>query len=159
MTDPENGVVHARLSAAKGRRFLALCVLYGLAALLVWLAIEGRATISGVVLLLGLAVVAAWVGEKMRQSTHGVILLTDDGLFDSDGTQIAAMDEILEITRGAFALKPSNGFTLVLKSQHPRAWRPGVWWRLSRRVGVGGIVSAGAARFMAEQIALRITPR
>jgi hypothetical protein len=63
------------------------------------------------------------------------------------------------VERGAFALKPSNGFTLVMKHKSPRAWAPGIWWRTGYRVGVGGVTAAGQSRFMAEQIALMIARR
>jgi hypothetical protein len=69
------------------------------------------------------------------------------------------MDGIRSVERGAFAFKPSHGFTLVMKEKQPRAWAPGLWWRLGRRVGVGGVTSAGQTKFMAEQIALRIEDR
>ena len=75
---------------------------------------------------------------------------------DSSGTVLARIDEIRSVVRGTFALKPSNGFTLVLNSKKPRAWMPGLWWRLGRRVGVGGVTNAGQAKFMAERISMMI---
>jgi hypothetical protein len=86
-----------------------------------------------------------------------VIELTETEIRTSNGEVLARMDEILAVDRGAFAFKPSNGFTLKLNTKKPRAWAPGLWWRFGRRVGVGGVTSAGQAKFMAEQIALRIT--
>jgi hypothetical protein len=53
-------------------------------------------------------------------------------------------------------MKPSNGFTVVMETKQPRAWAPGLWWRVGRRVGVGGVTGASQTKFMAEQIALRL---
>ena len=72
---------------------------------------------------------------------------------------MARLDDVQSVERGAFALKPSNGFTLVMKHKNQRAWAPGMWWRMGYRVGVGGVTAAGQSRFMAEQIALQIKQR
>ena len=64
------------------------------------------------------------------------------------------MGNIASVDRGAFAFKPSNGFTVRLKSPAPRAWLPGLWWRLGRRVGVGGATPGKAARDMADVITI-----
>ena len=61
--------------------------------------------------------------------------------------------------RGAFAFKPSNGFMLKLSRKGPFAWEPGIWWRIGRRVGVGGVTPGTPAKVMAEMIQERITRR
>ena len=85
--------------------------------------------------------------------------MTDEAISDSNGLVLARIEDILAVDRGAFAMKPSNGFTLKLKTKQPRGWAPGLWWRLGNRVGVGGATAAGQSKFMAEQIALRIAGR
>jgi hypothetical protein len=72
---------------------------------------------------------------------------------------IARWDEIKRVERGALAFKPSNGFLLTLEQPQPRAWVPGLWWRVGRRVGIGGITPAGEGRYMADQIAFRLSQR
>ena len=158
MFEPDQDGIYARVGAAASRRITALALLYVFAALLVYLAAasDGALAVSG---LLVFGAATLWVAEKMRRSTAGELWLTADAVVHSDGTVLATMDQITAVERGAFAMKPSNGFTLVLNSGQPRAWRPGLWWRLGRRVGVGGIVSAAAAKFMAEQIAFRLATR
>ena len=68
----------------------------------------------------------------------------------------ARMDEIDRVERGAFAFKPSNGFLVHLKKPGHRAWQPGLWWRMGRKLGIGGVTPAGQAKFMADMIALRL---
>jgi hypothetical protein len=72
---------------------------------------------------------------------------------------IVPIDQIRSVERGVFAFKPSNGFTIRLKSKAPAAWQPGLWWRAGRSVGVGGVTSSTPAKFMAEQIHDLITSR
>lgn len=72
------------------------------------------------------------------------------------GRPLALMEDIQEIERGMFALKPSNGFVVRLKTKAAPAWAPGLWWRTGRRLGVGGVTSAGAAKAMADLLALRL---
>ena len=86
----------------------------------------------------------------MRRATSSSIELRRDGLYDQDGTLIARIDNIKRMDRGILAFKPSNGFILLLTEPMPRAWRPGLWWRFGRRVGVGGVTSAGMTKGMSE---------
>ena len=159
MFTPDEEGVYARIGAVASRRLTALALLYLLAILLLYAALSSGRDMTAVIGLGVMGAVALWAGEKMRRGTSGEILLTDEGVVHSDGTVLAHMDDIISIERGAFAMKPSNGFTMLLKAPLGRVWRPGLWWRLGRRVGVGGIVSAAAAKFMAEQIAFRIKDR
>ena len=75
---------------------------------------------------------------------------------DSDGTVIARLDNIEKVDRSAFAMKPSNGFLIILKEPGPRVWRPGLWWRLGRRVAVGGVTNGAHTRPMADMMKLKL---
>lgn len=83
---------------------------------------------------------------------------TDAGLIDAAGQVVAARDRILKIDRNPLSLKPSNGFTLQMTDPQPRAWRPGLYWRVGQRVGVGGLTSPVAAKALADRIALDTAP-
>ena len=155
----ENATIHAEITVSAIRRITAYGVLLALGAVLVYTAFAGQVGFSGGAILLGLGVTVLWCAETLRRATRSAIQLTDQGLFDTQGTQLAALDDIASVNRGAFALKPSNGFSLVMKTKQPGAWVPGVWWRFGRRVGVGGVTAAGASKFMAEQIALRLVEK
>ena len=63
------------------------------------------------------------------------------------------------VDRGLFAFKPSNGFVVVLSQGGWRGWAPGLWWRLGRRLGVGGVTSAAQAKAMAEILSIEIARR
>ncbi len=159
MFDPDSDGIFARVHASAARRVFACGVLYGLGILLIYIALSRPPAILGILFLLAFGVGTLIVADRLRRATRIEIILTDTQVSDSLGRKLAAMDDIVSVERGAFALKPSNGFTLVLREKAPRAWSPGMWWRLGRRVGVGGAVAAGPAKFMAEQIALRLATR
>lgn len=146
--------VLAMLRVSPVRRVLGLAVMGLLAGLLLYIALVRPPVAPGWrAFLLALGGGTLLLAEAMRRATGRTLLLTRAGLFDGDGREIARIDRIAGVERGAFAFKPSNGFTLRLSEPGPRAWAPGVWWRLGRRVGVGGVTSAGEARAIADLLA------
>ncbi len=156
MFSPDADGVYVRLSASPARRMFAVGVLGGLGVVMLLLALgPGIAPPSrfALIVLAGLTIVQA---DRLRRATLAELLLTADGLVDDSGRVLALMRDIVRVERGVFALKPSNGFTLVLNSRAARAWAPGLWWRIGRRVGVGGVVPSGPAKVMAECIAMRL---
>ena len=159
MFEPDSDGIYAKVWASPIRRGFACAVLYGLAILLFYIALVRPPALPWLIFLLAFGGAVLFIAERLRAATRDEILLTAESVSDSNGRVLAQMADIVSVERGAFALKPSNGFTLVLRERAPRAWVPGMWWRLGRRVGVGGVTGAGPAKFMAEQIALRIARR
>lgn len=159
MFEPDADGVFARFGASKARRIFACSVLYGFAGLLIYLAFVRPPTLLWLVMLLGMGMATLVIAERLRRATLIEIVLTATEVRDSEGRILALIEDVVSVERGAFALKPSNGFTLVLRNRAPRAWVPGMWWRMGRRVGVGGATPAGPAKFMAERIALQIAVR
>jgi len=159
MFDPDSDGIYAKVWASPIRRGFACAVLYGLAILLFYIVLVRPPSMIWILFLLLFGGAVLFVAEQMRKATRADILLTEQDVRDTDGRVLAKMADIVSVQRGAFAMKPSNGFTLVLRSRATRAWVPGMWWRMGRRVGVGGVTGAGPAKFMAEQIALRIARR
>ena len=156
MFQPDEDGIYALVQASPARRIFAYGVLFLLGALVIYVTLVEPPALLWMVFMLGFGFVMLLQAERLRRATTHVIELTDTELRDSSGTVLARIDEIRSVVRGTFALKPSNGFTLVLHSKKPRAWMPGLWWRLGRRVGVGGVTNAGQAKFMAERISMMI---
>ncbi|MEO9864951.1 MAG: hypothetical protein ABJO29_05675 [Yoonia sp.] len=159
MFQPDEDGILAVVGASAGRRIMACGVIYVLGMLLIYVALGDPPALPLLIIVLALGVGSLVLAEALRRSTRTEIFMSADALTSSDGTLIAKLDDIINVDRGAFAFKPSNGFTLKLKTKQPRGWAPGLWWRFGRYVGVGGAVSAGQSKFMAEQIALRIAAR
>ena len=146
----------ATLSASPARRVLGLFVILLLAVILLVLAARGGSAVSAICLA-GLGLSCIWTGYRMHAATRAPLELHETGLFAGDGTLIAEIRNISGIERGMFAMfKPSNGFVLMLKQPMKGSWNPGLWWRLGKRVGVGGITHQADGRILAESIALLI---
>jgi len=152
--------VLATISASPGRRWLAIVALYGLAGMVAYVALVENPAFGWRLFLLAFAGVTIWLSEAMRNATARVIELTRAELRDSSGAVLATVDEIEKIDRGMFAFKPSNGFLIRLRDKsRPRVWYPGLWWRLGRQVGVGGVTPGREAKNMADILAVMLVDR
>ena len=127
--------------------------------MLVYLAVATPPAILGLMFLLATGCSALWLAVRMWQATTLSLILTDYALYDSKGREIAPLDGVERIERGLFAMKPSNGFTLVLDTPGPRVWEPGVWWRAGRRVAIGGVLAAHQTRPVADILTAKVAER
>lgn len=152
-TDPDPDTVLATITASPGRRILGIGSLYVLSLMVIYVAFAQPPAFGWQIFLLALGGGSIWIAEQMRRATSVTLELTQTELRDTGGTVLARMDEVAGLDRGMFAFKPSNGFLLRLSGPKPRAWRPGLWWSLGSRVGVGGMTPAHQAKYMAEVIA------
>ncbi|MCR8548138.1 hypothetical protein M4578_09875 [Salipiger sp. P9] len=150
----------ARVRATGARRVIGVGTLGLLGALLLWLAVaEPPATVlwQGFLILLGAA--ALWLAQVMWRSTGRELLLTEEALCDSTGAVLARIDEIARVDRSMFAMKPSNGFLIQLRTPGTAAWQPGLWWRLGRRVAVGGVTAGRDTKPLADALSLLVARR
>lgn len=156
-TDPNE--ILAVVKASAGRRILGLGSLLLLGVLLVYIAVVQSPELHWRLFLLVLGVAVLWLADRMRRATETQLELTETELRDSDGTIIARVEEIDGMDRGFFAFKPSNGFLLRTTGKAPNEWRPGLWWRVGRRIGVGGMTSAHQTKQMSEILAIIMAKR
>jgi len=159
MTPADETAALLRLAASPARRGFAYAVLAGFGAFLIGLALWQPPAAGWLVVLVGMGAGSIYLAERLRRATELALVLTEAGLADSAGRLIAPLDQIGSVSRGTFAMKPSNGFTLVMKRRVARGWAPGLWWSLGNRIGVGGVTAAAPAKLMAEQIAAMIARR
>ena len=152
-----NEEVIARLRPPLIRRYIAVAIVFVLGAIVLNLAFNRTPEAFGwQIFLIVLGAGSIWLGEAMRRATGLSLELTDEELRDSQGRVLCRLDDIASVERGAFAFKPSNGFLINLKTPGPRGWAPGLWWRIGRRIGVGGVTSASESKFMADVIAVKL---
>ena len=150
----------ATVHASAPRRLFGVTLNIVLGLLLIYIAlIKPPAHMGWQAFLVLLGVTVLWLGQKMWYATQRVIELTETELRDSSGEVIAYVDQIVSIDRGMFAFKPSNGFIFKVKTAQPRAWNPGLWWRVGRRVGVGGVTPGSSTKMMADIIAAKLAER
>lgn len=151
--------VLAVVRASMGRRVLGLTSLAILGVLLIYIAFSQPPALIWQAFLIIVGVAALWLADAMRRATGSSIELTPTELRDADGTRIALVSEITGMDRGFFAFKPSNGFLLKTRSGAGRVWRPGLWWRMGRRIGVGGMTPGSQTKFMSEVLAAMMAER
>lgn len=145
------------ITPSPARRGFGVLVLLALGAILIRLGF-GDAPLS-LALRLGLTLLGAAVlmlGATLWRATAAGLVLYPDRIDDSAGRVLLHIADVAGVERGAFAFKPSNGFLLRLKRPQPRGWAPGLWWRLGRRMGIGGVISGSEGRQMAEMISALI---
>ncbi|MEP2640580.1 hypothetical protein [Roseobacter sp.] len=160
MHDANETEVLATVQASAGRRLMGIGLLAFLGVLVIYVAFTSPPSVGWQVFLIALGVIALAVADAMRRSTAHVLELTRTELRDSGGVVIAKVDNMVGIDRGTFAFKPSNGFLLQLHEVNgARTWRPGLWWRVGRRVGVGGMTPGRQTKYMAEMIAVMLADR
>lgn len=145
--------------ASMGRRVLGLTSLALLGILLIYIAFAKPPSIGWQFFLIVVGGASLWCANAMRKSTSSWVELTPTELRDGDGTVIARVEDIQGMDRGPFAFKPSNGFLLKTGASQPRAWRPGLWWRTGRRVGIGGMTPGNQTKFMSEVLSAMMATR
>ena len=150
--------IWAEVRVSTPRRGFAMATLLGLGGMLLWLGFAA----SGDALAAKLGFIASgllvlWFATRLWQATAIGLQLTEEGLRDGNGVMLAPMSEIVRVERGIFAFKPSNGFLLTLETPLGRAWQPGLWWRMGRRLGVGGVCNGAETRAMADILAFKLS--
>jgi hypothetical protein len=98
----------------------------------------------------------AWRGWQRSEMP---LVLRVDGLWHGEDTPVAPLDMVASVDRSLFAFKPSNGFVLRLREPLGRAWVPGLWWRIGRRVGVGGVTRGADTKIAADALSMLVAQR
>ncbi len=143
----------AALTPSPTRRYLASGMMVVLGIVLIQVAISGwDSSVPSYLALAVLGLASLAVAWRMHRATSNSLHLRSDGIRSSDGTIIAEVNNISRVELGLFAFKPSNGFLIVLKTPMDRAWHPGLWWRLGRRIGIGGVTPRAEGKVMAERL-------
>lgn len=156
----QNPEILATVMPSRVRRLVGLVVLVVFGALLIYAAlVRPPEALFLQVFLLGFGGVVLWLAEKMRQATKTGVVLTADDLRSTDGDVLVRIDEMTGVVRGSFSMKPTNGFSVLTKTRQTAGWAPGVWWRIGKRVGVGGVTAASQAKFMSETLATILAER
>lgn len=100
-----------------------------------------------------------WFGWSLLTTRARTLSFDGERLVDDAGTEICSLDEIEALERGFALFKPSNGFAILLKAKKPNGWSPGLWWRVGRRVGIGGATPGRGAKGMADAITVALAIR
>ncbi|KUP92062.1 hypothetical protein [Tritonibacter horizontis] len=151
MTSP-NGAdeILTIIEASPARRMMGVAMLVGLGGLTLYLAMTSAPGFIWQLFLLAVSGGAIWIGYRMWQATSLRLELTSEALRCSDGEVLVRIADLEALDRGAFAFKPSNGFLMRSTVAGPRRWYPGLWWRMGRRIGVGGVTAGSQTKTASE---------
>ena len=144
------------LRPSRIRKGFGIGALIMLGTVLIYVALTAHGSVASTAALALAAAGSYFVSWRMWKATLVGLELRRYGLHTTNGELVAAFDNVRQIERGMFAFKPSNGFLIVLREPMTRSWNPGLWWRLGRRVGVGGVTPRAEGKVMAETMALLI---
>jgi len=139
------------VDASPIRRLIGVMALLALCAIVLWHGYQ-RYSDSGEGLITMLIALAGIYGAlRFWQSSSIGLVLTPTELRETGGRQVVRVADITSVNREAFGIiKPTNGFVIVTRESLPAAISPGIWWRLGRRIGIGGLTGAGEGKAMAE---------
>ncbi len=151
--------VLATIEASAPRRWIGVVMLGTVGVLVLYVALSTPPELVWQVFLIVVGGAALWLAYSVWQATQDRIELTRTELRTGAGRLIALVDEIEAVDRGVFAFKPSNGFLVRTRAKNSNSWAPGLWWRLGRRVGVGGMTAASEAKFMSEILSALLLER
>ncbi len=151
--------VLATVSASAPRRWIGVGMLVAVGALVIYVALASPPQIGWQVFLLVFGAAALWLAQRMWHVTEDSIELTPSGLRTGSGQVICKVEDIEQVDRSMFAFKPSNGFLIKTRTPAPNAWAPGLWWRLGRRIGIGGMTAATETKFMSEMLSAMLVER
>lgn len=151
--------VLAEVGVSAPRRWMGVAMLVAIGGLVIYVALSTPPAPGWQAFLIATGLAALWIAERMRRATGGRIELTTTELREIGGETIALVSEIEAVDRGFFAFKPSNGFLLRTSRPGARRWRPGLWWRMGRRVGVGGVTPARQTKMISEMLAAMLAER
>ncbi|MEM9434794.1 MAG: hypothetical protein AAGA12_12800 [Pseudomonadota bacterium] len=152
--------VLAGMAPSVMRRAIGSGFLFALGGLLFYLAVSNPPSqLIYIAVLIGVGGVSTYIGYRLWQVTGRAIELTATELRLSDGTVICKVEDIAKVDRSLFAFKPSNGFLITMKVRYPRAWAPGLWWRIGKRIGIGGVTPGAGGKIMADTLVAMLAER
>ncbi|WP_164661025.1 hypothetical protein [Tropicibacter sp. Alg240-R139] len=154
-----NEEILAVVEASAPRRWMGVGMLAAMSLMSFYVALLGGPDLLWQAFLIVVGGAAMWLALKMWRATTAQVELTETELRSTDGQLIARVEDIENMDRGVFAFKPSNGFLLRTSQPASRVWQPGLWWRMGRRVGIGGVTPGSQSKFMAEMISAMIAQR
>ena len=149
----------AVVGASPVRRWMGIVMVAFVGGLSVYVALTSAPYFVWQVFLIAVGGSALGLAEKMRRATELKLELTSRELRDSSGQVLARVDQIKAVDRGFMAFKPSNGFVIQTTEPGARRWRPGLWWRVGRRIGVGGVTPGHQTKFMSDILVAMLAER
>ncbi len=144
-----------KIQPSASRRIFSVLILSLSAGVMIYFAItDPEQSIVLKLILLFLAGIFLWQVQASLRFPNAALILKRDGLYDDQGELICRLSNIALVDRGWFSIKPSNGFLLRLHEKTSIKWLPGVYWRIGKRMGVGGAISPAQTKEFSDKLLL-----
>ncbi|KIC42169.1 hypothetical protein RA27_01875 [Ruegeria sp. ANG-R] len=151
--------VLATVAASSPRRWTGVGMLVTVGVLVIYVALASPPQFGWQVFLLAAGAAAFWLAHRMWSATEDRIELTPSQLRTGSGQVICKVEDVEAVDRSVFAFKPSNGFLVKTHTPNSNNWAPGLWWRVGRRIGVGGMTAAAETKFMSEMLSAMLAEK
>ncbi len=151
--------VLAVVSVSQIRRWIGVGILAFVGIMAIYIAVSTSPEFIAQLFLIVVGILALWMADKMRRATGLWIELTSTEIRDSSGQLIIKVDDIVSVDSGFLAFKPSNGFLVRSKISQPRVWQTGLWWRVGKSIGIGGVTPGSQAKAMSQIILMMLATR
>ena len=93
-----------------------------------------------------------WFIRFLKRYSKIGFLINQSGLFNIDGSVICKIDDIERIDVSPYTFKSANGFIVILKTKSSFKSIPGLYWRLGKRLSIGGLVSKNESKFLSQTL-------
>ena len=114
--------------------------------------IEEEITSVDFLLIPTIVFLALWFTRFLKRYSKVGFLINQSGLFNLDGSIICEIGDIEIIDVSPYTFKSANGFIVILKTKNSFKLIPGLYWRLGKRLSIGGLVSKTESKFLSQAL-------
>ena len=97
--------------------------------------------------------IAFWFKRFLSQYSNVGFLINKMGLYDLHENLICRISDIQRVDSSPYTFKSANGFIIILKEKTSFQLVPGLYWRLGRRISVGGLISKNESKLLSTAVA------
>ena len=110
--------------------------------------LDGKTTVLDFFLLPIIVILAFWFKNFLKKYSKVGFLINEQGLFNLDKSPICKMHEIDRVDASPYTFKSANGFIIILKTKNSFESVPGLYWKVGKRISIGGLVSKNESKFL-----------
>ena len=111
--------------------------------------LDGKTSLSDFLFLPLILLLGFWFKNFLKKYSKVGFLINEQGLFNLDKSPICKMHEIDRVDASPYTFKSANGFIIILKTKNSFESVPGLYWKLGKRISIGGLVSKNESKFLA----------
>ena len=129
-------------------------IIFGLLLFLIYTvsSLDNEITLLDFLLIPLIILLALWFKSFLNRYSKMGFLINQEGLFNLDKSLICRIDEIDQIDTSPYTFKSANGFIVILKTKNSFKTVPGLYWRLGKRISIGGLIAKNESKFVSSTL-------